>query len=106
MTREIGRQRVSAARWIFEVNPPRDRPSDSRLGLAAGFLSFDPAPCVQIGGRDDLRGDISRRLMACTRCMLMGADHPGIDPDRPPRALLPVGVPAQLIEDPRPGTVP
>jgi hypothetical protein len=36
--REIGRQRRSAARWILQVSPPRDRPKASRLGLVADFL--------------------------------------------------------------------
>src|SRR5919112_1739884 len=104
-TRGIGRPQGSAARGIFDGNPPRDRPSDSRLGLAAGFLSFDPAPCVQLGGHDDLRGDIGRRFVARTPGVLMGADHPGVDPDRPPGALGRVGIAAQLVEDPDPGPV-
>lgn len=89
----------------MHVNPPRERPNDSRLGLAAGFLSFDPAPCVQLGGRDDLRGNIDGRPVAGPGRVLMGADHPGVDSDRPARALVLVGVAAQLIEDPGPGSV-
>jgi hypothetical protein len=45
VAREIGRQRVSAARWIFVLNPPRERPNASRVGSggsvppgSAGFL--------------------------------------------------------------------
>lgn len=43
--------------------------------------------------------------MAGTGGMLVSANHPGVDPDRPPGALGHVGVTAQLLEDPRPGTV-
>ena len=43
-------QTIASAASAAHVRPPRDRPSDSRLGLAADFLSFDPAPCVQIQG--------------------------------------------------------
>jgi len=82
------------------VRPPRDRPRLSRLGLPAGFLSSDPAPCGQLEGCDDLRGDVSRRLVAGNGGVLVGADHPGIDPDRPLRALVLIGVTTELIEDP------
>jgi hypothetical protein len=41
--------RRSAARWIFVVSPP-ERPSASRPGRAAGFLSFAAAPCEQVRG--------------------------------------------------------
>jgi hypothetical protein len=37
--------------------------------------------------------------------MLMGSHHSGVDPDRPLRALFAVGIPAQLIQDPRPAAV-
>ena|SRR5215208_166407 len=105
VTREIGRHRVSAARWIFDVNPPRERPNDSRAGFAADFLSFDPAPCAQLDRREDLRGDIGGWLMAGTGGVLMGADHPGVDPDRPVGTFVRVGVAPQLLEDLHPGFV-
>jgi hypothetical protein len=94
VTREIGRHRVSAARWILLVSPPRDRPRDSRLGRATDFLSFRPAPCVQLQGRDDLRGDIGGQLVARTGSVLVGAYDSGVDPDRPVPALVQVGVAA------------
>lgn len=87
------------------VNPPRERPRLSRLGLPADFLSFDPAPCVQGGGCEDLRIDVSRWLVAGTGGVLMGADHPGVDRDHPFRALVLVGITAQLIEDSGPGAI-
>ena len=87
------------------VSPPRERPSDSRLALAADSVSFDLAPCVQLGAHHDLRGDISRRLVSGTGGVLMGADHPGVDPDRPLRALVRIGVSTQLIKDPHPRPV-
>lgn len=37
--------------------------------------------------------------------VLVGANHTGIDPDRPPRALGEVRVAAQFIEDPNPRLV-
>ena len=70
------------------------------LGSAADFLSFDPPPCVQLGRCDDLRGDVSGRLMAGTRGVLMGSDHPTVHADRPVQAFGEVGVAAQLLEDP------
>ena len=106
MTREIGRHRVSAARWILLVNPPRERPSASLLGLAADFLLFDRAPCVQLGTRNDLPGDIGRRIMPGTGGVLMGPDHPGVDSDSPLWTFMRIGVAAQLVEDPRPGAIP
>jgi hypothetical protein len=64
------------------VNPPRDLPIASWLGLLdllldvlpagsgapADFLSFDPPPGVQLGRRDDLRGDVGGRGVAGTGC--------------------------------------
>jgi hypothetical protein len=44
--------------------------------------------------------------VAGTGGMLMGAHHPGVDPDRPGRALVPIGISAQLGQDPFPGAVP
>lgn len=90
----------------MHVNPPRERPSASRLGLAADFLSFDPAPCVHLDGRNDLRGDIGRRPAAGTGGMLMGTDHRGVDPDRPLGTFGHIGLTAQLAQKPLPGTVP
>ena len=87
------------------VSPPQERPRLSRLGLLAGFLSFDPAPCAQLEGGEDLRGDVGGRKVAGTGGVLMGAYHPGIDPDRPLRALVLVGVAAQLVQDPHPGAI-
>ena len=101
------------------VNPPRDRPMASRLGLPgravdcpsdgsgslAGFLSFDPPPCVQLGRRDDLRGDVGGRGVAGTGGVLMGSDHGAIDTDRPVRAFGYIGLSAQLIEDRGQGAV-
>jgi hypothetical protein len=69
-------------------------------GSLTEFLSFDPPPCVQLGRRDDLRGDIGGQLVAGTRGVLMGSDHPAVHPDRPARAFGRVGVAAQLVEDP------
>jgi hypothetical protein len=37
--------------------------------------------------------------------VLMRKYHPGVDPDRPRRTLVMVGVPAKLVEDPFPGSV-
>jgi hypothetical protein len=76
------------------VSPPRDRPRDSRLGRAADFLSFRPALCVQLQGRDDLRGDIGRQLVARTGSVLVGAYDCGVNPDRPVPALVQVSVAA------------
>ena len=87
------------------VNPPRERPSASRLGLAADFLSFDPAPCVQLDRRDNLLGHISGELVASSGGVLVSTDYPGVDPDRPLRTLGLVGVAAQLIEDKHPRAI-
>jgi len=75
------------------------------LGSSAGFLSFDPPPCVQLGRRDDLRGDVGGRLVAGTRGVLMGSDHAAVHADRPVQAFGHVRVAAQLIEDPGQGAV-
>ena len=98
-------QTIASAASAAHVRPPRDRPSDSRLGLAADFLSFDPAPCVQIQGCEDLLSDIGGQQVAGTGGMLVSADHTGVDPDRPPHALGHIGVATELVEDPHPGTV-
>ena len=49
-------------------------------GSPADFLSFDPPPCVQLGRRDDLRGDVGGRGVAGTGGVLMGADHRAVHP--------------------------
>ena len=91
------------------VSPPRDRPIASRLGLptrpadpppggsgsSPDFLSFDPPPCVQLGRRDDLRGDVGGQFVAATGGVLMGADHRAVHPDRPVRAFGHVGAAAR-----------
>ena len=74
-------------------------------GSATEFLSFDPPPCVQLGRRDDLRGDVGGRLVAGTRGVLMGSDHPAVHTDRPVRAFSHVGVAAQFVEDASQGAV-
>jgi hypothetical protein len=43
--------------------------------------------------------------VAGTGGVLVGADHPSIDPDRPLRALVGIGVAAQFVEDPDPGAI-
>ena len=87
------------------VNPPRERPSASRLGLAADFLSFDPAPCVQLDRRDNLLGHISGRLVASSGGVLVCTDYPGVDPDRPLPTLGLISVAAQLVEDKHPRSI-
>ena len=74
-------------------------------GSPTDFLSFDPPPCVQLGRRDDLRGDVGRRLVAGTRGVLMGSDHTAVHPDRPVRAFGHIGLSAQLVQDPSQGAV-
>ena len=74
-------------------------------GSPTEFLSFDPPPCVQLGRRDDLRGDVGGRGVAGTGGVLMGADHCAVHPDRPVRAFGHVGVAAQRVEDPSQGAV-
>ena len=88
---------------------PADPPSGGSGSLAdfllADFLSFDPPPCVQLGRRDDLRGDVGGRGVAGTGGVLMGSDHGAIDTDRPVRAFGYIGLSAQLIEDRGQGAV-
>ena len=81
------------------------------VGVASGgsgslteFLTLPP-PCVQLGRRDDLRGDVGGWGVAGTRGVLMGSDHPAVHTDRPVRALGLVGVAAQLIQDADQGAV-
>jgi hypothetical protein len=68
-------------------------------------LLFDPAPCVDLGGRDDLRGDVGGRLAPGARGVLVRTDHCGVDRHRPVPTLVQVGVTAQLIEDLDPGAI-
>ena len=82
------------------------------VGVASGgsgslteFLSFDPPPCVQLGRRDDLRGDVGGRGVAGTGGVLMGADYCAVHPDRPVRAFGHIGLSAQRVEDPSQGAV-
>ena len=89
----------------MHVNPPRERPNASRLGLAADFLWFDPAPGVHIDGREDLRVDVSGWQVTGPGGVLVGAHHAGVSPDRPVRALARVGLTAQPVEQPFPGTI-
>ena len=89
----------------MDVNPPRERPIASRLGFAADFLSFDPAPCVDAHGRNDLRVDIGGRLVPGTGGVLMRADHGAVHTHCPFRPLGLVGVAAELVEQPFPRTV-
>ena len=74
-------------------------------GSPADFLSFDPPPCVQLGRRDDLRGDVGGRGVAGTSGVLMGANHGAVHPDRPVRALGRVGATAQRVQDLSQGAV-
>ena len=74
-------------------------------GSPADFLAFDPPPCVQLGRRDDLRGDVGGRGVAGTGGVLMGADHRAVHPDRPVRAFGHVGAAPQLVQDPSQGAV-
>ena len=74
-------------------------------GSPADFLSFDPPPCVQLGRRDDLRGDVGGRGVAGTGGVLMGADHRAVHPDHPVRAFGHVGAAAQRVQDPSQGAI-
>jgi hypothetical protein len=69
------------------------------------FVSFGCAPCADLGGGEDLRVDVDWWLVAGAGSVLMHAYHPGVDPYRPRRTLVTVGVPAELIKDPFPGSV-
>lgn len=105
VTRLIGRHRLSAARWILLVSPPRDRPIASREGLVARFLSFARAPCVHIQRRDDLRGHVGRWKAARAGGVLMGPHDRSVHPHRPVSAFGDVGTAAQLIQDPLVGSI-
>jgi hypothetical protein len=43
--------------------------------------------------------------MSGTGSVLVGADYPSVDSDRPSRALVRIGITAQLVEDPHPRTI-
>ena len=97
--------RTNLSQVGLQVSPPRERPNVSREGRVADFLSFDPAPCVDLDRREDLRVDVDRRRVAGTGGVLMRPNHAGVDPDRPLPALGQVGAPAELVEDLHPRSV-
>ena len=96
-----------ASRLGFPAPPAGFPPagSGSPPDFSPDFLSFDPPPCVQLGGRDDLRGDVGGQGVPGTGGVLMGADHRAVHPDRPVRAFGHVGVAAQRVQDPRQGAI-
>lgn len=98
VTRLIGRHRLSAARWILLVSPPRERPIASRDGLVARFLSFAAAPCVHVQGCDDLQRHIGRRNTARSGGVLMSPYDCSIDTNRPVLAFGHVSSSTQLVE--------
>ena len=77
------------------LSPPRERPSPSRPGRAAGFLSFAAAP------RDQVRGQGPARAGG----MLVRADHRGIGAERPVLALGLIAADPQPVQDLLPGPV-
>lgn len=72
-------------------------------------MSFDPAPCVCLGAHDVLRGEVGWQRVAGASGVLMGTDHRGVHPHRPPRPVVSGGVlistATQLVEDPDPGPI-
>lgn len=92
-----------ASRLGFPARPVDFPPAGS--GSPVDFLSFDPPPCVQLGRRNDLRGDVGGRVVTGTGGVLMGSNHCAVHTDRPVRAFGHVGVAAQLVEDPGQGAV-
>ena len=92
-----------ASRLGLPARPADCPPGGS--GSSPDFLSFDPPPCVQLGRRDDLRGDVGGRGVAGTGGVLMGSDHGAIDTDRPVRAFGYIGLSAQLVQDPSQGAI-
>ena len=86
----------------FPPDFPPAFPADGS-GSPADFLSFDPPPCVQLGRRDDLRGDVGGRGVAGTSGVLMGANHRAVHADRPVRTFGHVGVRGATPRGPRPG---
>ena len=113
MTRAIGRDRSSAARWILVLSPPRERPKASRSPSATRSLSFDAAPCSRLGVADDLHGGLSgqmrRQTTPGTSGVLMSAHHRRVGCHRPTRVGATLGglvaAAAQLIQDLAPGTL-
>src|ERR1035438_2491476 len=91
VSRAMGRQRRSAARWIFVVSPPRDRPIASR----PDFVSFAKAPRAVISSPD----------AAGAGRVLMGPGDGGIRADRPVLALGRIAPGPQPIQDLLPGPV-
>src|SRR5271169_7208126 len=91
VSRAIGRQRRSAARWILVVRPPRERPIASR----PGFVSFAEAPREVISGPGT----------AGSGRMLMGAGDGGVRADRPARAFGLIAPGPQPVQDRLPGPV-
>ena len=92
-----------ASRLGLPARPADPPPGGS--GSSPDFLSFDPPPCVQLGRRDDLRGDVGGRGVAGTGGVLMGADHRAVHSDRPVRAFGRVGATAQRVQDPSQGAI-
>lgn len=80
-TKAGGLQRLSAARWILVVSPPRERPRAWSAGSPFGPLLTGP------GG------------------VLVSADDRGVDGDDPVEVAFGVGLGEQGGEDPRPGPV-
>lgn len=76
-----GRQRPSAARWIFVVSPPRDRPMAWSTSSPAGLLFAGP-------GR-----------------VLVGTRNRGVHRNSPVEVLVGVGLGHQRGKHPLPGTV-
>src|ERR1035441_5009106 len=91
VSRATGRHRRSAARWIFVVSPPRERPIASR----PDFLSFAKAPRAVISGPD----------AAGTRRVLMSTGHRRIGADRPVFPFGRVAPRPQPAQDLLPGRV-
>src|ERR1700722_1178038 len=91
VSRAMGRQRRSAARWILVVSPPRDRPIASR----PDFLSFAKAPRAVITGPGT----------AGPRPVLMRPGNPRIRADRPVPALGLIAPGSQALQDLLPGPI-
>ena len=92
-----------ASRLGLPARPADVPPGGS--GSSPDFLSFDPPPCVQLGRRDDLRGNVGGRGVAGTGGVLMGSDHCAVHTDRPVRAFGHIGLSAQFIQDPGQGAI-
>jgi hypothetical protein len=87
------------------VTPPRERPSASRSELAPDVVSFDGAPCVHHGGREDLRVDVAGCQQPGSGGVLVSPDYPGVDAYGPFPVLVLIGTAAQLIENPLPRSI-